>query len=441
MRAGKWSVVAIGMAMLVSGSGRAEPILLRETVKEGDCHHVVIKTSLTGNLKVAREDKTVPLPVKASNDHDFVERVLTVDKSVAKKVARYYETAQSVAQVDSDKIERSLRSDRRRIVAQRIGEGLLTYAPAGPLTQSEVEVVSEHFDTLHLMGLLSDKETELGEKWKISNAIAQSMCLFDGLISQDLEGTLESTKEGVATIRVLGTAKGIENGAMATLTVEAMLSFDSKAAKITGITWKQKDIRDQGPVSPAADVETQTTVKRESLKEEPKELSSAALIGVPSEDDPPGVVKQLSHTDPKGRYRFAYARDWHVVGQTDHHLVMRLLDRGDFVAQMTMTMWKNAGAGKHLSPDEFQKIVSASPGWAMEQVVDHGEVAGDADRWAYRITARGELDGTKVVQNFYLIANTLGEQMIVTFTMKPTNLARLGTKDLAVVNAVEIIKK
>ena len=77
----------------------------------------------------------------------------------------------------------------------------------------------------------------------------------------------------------------------------------------------------------------------------------------------------------------------------------------------------------------------------MEQVVDHGEVAGDADRWAYRITARGELDGTKVTQNFYLIANTAGDQMIVTFTMKPTNLARLGTKDLAIVNALEIIKK
>ncbi len=439
MRGGKWSVVAVGLLLLLAGLGRAESVMLKETPKEGECHRLVIKTTLTGSLKVARDTQTVPLPVKATNDHTFSERVLAIDKGLVKKVARYYDTAQSSAQVDTDKVERTIREDRRRVVAQRTGDGLLTYAPAGPFTRAEAEVVSEHFDTLHLTGLLADKEIDVGAKWKIPNGVAQSVCLFDGLISQDLEGTLESVKDGVATVRLAGTAKGIENGSLATLTVDATLSFDTKTSQITGVAWKQKDLRDQGPVSPAAEVESQTTLTRAAMTE-PKELSGAALIGVPTEDDPPGVVKQLTHADPKGRYKFAYARDWHVVGQTEHHLVMRLLDRGDFVAQMTMTMWKPAGAGKHLSPDEFQKIVSASPGWAMEQVVDHGEVAGDADRWAYRITARGELDSAKVVQNFYLIANAAGDQMIVTFTMKPANLARLATKDLAIVNAVELKK-
>ena len=441
MRVGIRSVVALGIVALASGTGLAEPVLLRETSKEGECRRVVIQTTLSGNLKVAREDKTVPVPVKASNDHDFVERVMAIDKSLVKKTARYYEIARSSAQVQSDKIERSLRPDRRRIIAQRIGEGFLAYSPAGPLTQEEREVVSEHFDTLHLTGVLSDKETQPGDKWKISNGVAQSLCLFDGLISQDLEATLESVNAGVALIRMRGTAKGIENGAMASLVVDASVEFNVSAGRITGVNWKQSDKRDQGPVSPAAELEIQTVLKRELLAAEPKELSNAALIGVPAEDDPPGVVKQLSHVDARGRYRLAYVRDWHIVGQTEHHLVMRLLDRGDFVAQMTMTMWKNAGAGKHMTPDEFQKIVSASPGWSMEQVVDHGEVPGDADRWAYRVTARGELDGAKVTQNFFLIANAAGDQMIVTFTMKPANAARLGAKDLAIVNAVEILKK
>ena len=55
----------------------------------------------------------------------------------------------------------------------------------------------------------------------------------------------------------------------------------------------------------------------------------------------------------------------------------------------------------------------------MEEVIDRGEVPTDADRWVYRITARGELEGSKVVQNFYVVATASGEQMILTFTMKP----------------------
>lgn len=441
MRLNMRIVIALSASFLAVGSSLAQQATLKESLREGDCYKVSIRTNLAGNLKVARNEKVIPIVVKASNEHDFVERVFAIDKSLIKKSVRYYETAKASAQIQNDSVDRTLRSDRRRVVAQRIGDGLLTYSPSGPMTQEELEVVSEHFDTLHLTGVLSDKESQVGDKWKIGNIPAQSLCLFDGLISQDLEATFESLNSGVALIRVKGSAKGIEKGAMVALNVEAALNFDTKIGRIVGVSWKQTDKRDQGPVSPAAEVETQTTLTRELVNQIPKELSDAALAGVPSQDDPPGVVKSLAFADSKARFRLIYSRDWHIVGQTEHYLVMRLLDRGDFVAQMTMTMWKNAGAGKHMSPEEFQKTVAEAPGWKMEKIVEQTEVPGDADRWCYRIIAQGELEGTKVTQNYYVIANMAGEQMIVTFTMKPSNASRLGTKDQAIVNAVEFLKK
>jgi hypothetical protein len=117
------------------------------------------------------------------------------------------------------------------------------------------------------------------------------------------------------------------------------------------------------------------------------------------------------------------------------------LDRGDFVAQATLTSWKNAGAGTHMTPAEFEKLISDGSGWKMEQVLERVEVPTDADRWICRITARGELDGTKVIQNFYAVASATGDQMIVTFTMKPTAAERLGTRDLAIVTAIDFPKK
>jgi hypothetical protein len=77
----------------------------------------------------------------------------------------------------------------------------------------------------------------------------------------------------------------------------------------------------------------------------------------------------------------------------------------------------------------------------MEEVVDRTEIPTDGDRWIFRVTARGELEGTKVVQHFYVVANVAGEQMICTFTMKPNTVERLGTRDTAIVNAIDFPKK
>ena len=65
-------------------------------------------------------------------------------------------------------------------------------------------------------------------------------------------------------------------------------------------------------------------------------------------------------------------------------------------------------------------------------------MATDADRWAYRVSARGVLDGTAVVQNFYVVANANGDQAILTFTLRPASAARIGTRDLELVNGTRV---
>jgi hypothetical protein len=304
-----------------------------------------------------------------------------------------------------------------------------------------LEVVSEHFDTLHLAGILPGKEVSVGDTWKTDSGVAQSICLFDGLISHTLTGKLKQVADGMAIIGIEGTAKGIENGALADLTIAAEVRFDVSKKRIVRVEWKQKDVRDQGPVTPAAEVETTTVVKREPLDAAPDELGPAAVATVPLDDEPPSQMRSLLHRDPKNRYQFLYARDWHIVGQTDHHLVMRLLDRGDFIAQATITQWQSAGAGKHMSPAEFEKLAADGTGWKGEEVLERGEVPTDTGRWIYHTTARGELEGSKVVQNFYVVADANGDQVIVTFTMRPAAAPRLGTRDLAIVNAIDAVKK
>jgi len=427
-------------SLIVSGTAPAQTYSLAESPREAECFRLTSETNLGGTLKVTRECKPVTIRISAKNEHTFAERVLAADNRVAKKALRHYSTAVSRATVDGDRVERNLPAEHRLIVAQRTGDSLQCYSPVAPLTRTEVEVVSEHFETLHLTGLLPGKDVTVGESWKIDSGVAQSVCLFDGLISHTLTAKLKDVAAGTATIGIEGGAKGIENGALAELTIAAEVQFDLEKKRIVNVIWKQKDVRDQGPVSPAAEVETTTVLKRELLAETPAELGPAAMARIPAEE-PASTAHHLLHRDPRNRFQFLYSREWHMVGQTDHHIVMRLLDRGDFVAQVTLTNWRNAGAGKHISPEDFEKLTAGGAGWKPEEVLERGEVPTDGGRWVYHVTARGELEGSKVMQNFYVAASADGDQMILTFTMRPASATRMGTRDLALVNAIEFIKK
>jgi hypothetical protein len=426
---------------VVAAPAWADGVLLTETPREGECFRITTATDVIGSLKVTRDGKPAAVKIHAKNEHAFVERVLAADKAVVRKAARFYQTAAATAAVDGDRVQRSLPAGRRLIVAQRTGDALFCYSPQGPLTRPDLEVVSEHFETLHLTGLLPGKAVAVGETWKLDSLVAQSLCLFDGLVSHDLTARLKEVAAGIAIVSIDGTAKGIEDGAIANLTIAATVRFDTATKHIVGVEWKQKDVRDQGPATPGAELETTTTLKREALNQAPAELADAVIAAIPATDDPPATMKHLLHRDPKGRYRLLHAREWHVVGQTDYHLIMRYLDRGDFVAQATITPWQSAGAGKHLSPEEFEKLTQGGANWRVEQVTDRTEVPTDPDRWAYRISARGELDGSPVVQNFYIVANANGDQIILTFTMRPAAASRIGTRDLELVNAIDFPKK
>ena len=142
-----------------------------------------------------------------------------------------------------------IRRSQKLFVAQWQDDQPLAYSPSGALFRSELELCSEHFDTLHLVALLPGKEVNVGDTWKIANASVQALCHFEGLTEQTLVGKLERVEGGKAIVSVKGTAQGIELGALVKLTIDAVCDFDLEAKRLVKVTWKQKDDRDQGPVS------------------------------------------------------------------------------------------------------------------------------------------------------------------------------------------------
>src|SRR5262245_55621915 len=428
----------VGLVLVLAAAAPAQQVTLAEPLKARDCFKVSLDMKLAGQMRFQRDGKVTPLKLTAQANHVFPERVLSVGKDGRPdRVARAYEKASAVVTLGrDDPSERTLRKERTLVVAQRDSKDVpLCYSPAGPLTLGELELAAEHFDTLALVGLLQGKAVAVGETWKVSNSVAQALCHFEGLAKHDLECKLDEADDKVARLSVRGSAEGIDLGSQVKLTVTASLRFNRAAGRIVWAEWKQKDEREQGPASPASTVEA-TTVLTRRPSPVPDSLADAALASLPAGLDVPAALTQLELSDPKGRFALVHGRDWQLVGQTDEHVVLRLMERGDFVAQVTLTPWKAAAAGKHQSPDEFRETLQDRPGWEPQRELDAGEGSAGGGRWVYRGWEQGELEGVEVVQTCFAVAAPDGRQAIVTFVMTPKQTERLAGRDLALVNGL-----
>lgn len=424
--------------LVVAGSqAHAQEYALQEDGLEGQSFRMDLSMSLKGKITVQHEGKPREEPLNAQARHDFFERVLAEKDSVAVKTARHYLKAEAVFTDGADKITNAFPADSGLIVAHRHKDQTHVFRVDKPFHQKELEL-TEHFDTLHLTGLLPAMKVKMGETWRVPIPVAQGLCDFDGLIEHNLTGKLEKVGDDLAEISVNGIAKGIDLGAEVNMLVKARLTFDLKQKRIVSVSWTQSDQREQGPVSPALSADVKVELKREAV-DAPMQLSNFALVPVPA-GAPPENRLAVNYRDKKGRFALQHARDWHLVGTQEDQVVFRLLDRGDFVAQVTVMPWKKVEAPKKtLTLAEFADLMKDAPAWEQNKVLEQTDKLGmDKGPAIFRVAAEGDLNGVNVVQYFYLLSTDKGEQMIVTFTMTPNQAAKLDARDLTLVRSIRL---
>ncbi len=306
---------------------------------------------------------------------------------------------------------------------------------------SNPELASEHFDTLALTRLLSANFDTTGETWKIPDEVVKAICQFDGLTTNGLVGKWVTSRKGGDEFSIEGKAEGTELGATVKVAVKARLFFNL-GKRIVSLTWDQEDDRGQGPASPAAELKATVTVRRELLDTEPEELNAVALAKIPSGKIPDSLL-QLHYTDPAGKYTFLAPRAWHATGQIGDHLVLRLVENGDWglPVQATILSLKPSAGGKHMTAAEFKDAIAKQPGWEPTGVAADGELPTTPGRWLYRVSAGGKQDGLAVVQSFFCLGGANGEQVVVTVVAREDRAAKIGNRDVALVNTIEFLGK
>lgn len=424
------------VGLLAANGLWAQSANLTEAALKDCCVRNELTMELTGTIKVKQNNKDVAFPHQAQARHVFLERFLDVNGSVADKVARYYLTAESVIRFNNDEpARRTLRPACSLMMAQTIKDQVVSYTAKEMLTREEMEL-TDHFNTMAVSGLLPGKEIDAGIPWKLPNHVVQALCNLTKLTDHSVEGSLVSVKGSIAHGKVVGVAQGIDIGALVSMTINAQFDYDLTQKRIVSLEWSQKDDRKQDPISPAINADVTIKLKRTPIDLPEDKLGTFALVPFPASRTPPSDVTNIRHVDEKKRFLLTYARDWHVTSPDNNlQLVMRLMEQGEFIAQVTISPWKKTDLKKIMPLEEFADLMAQTPGWVIDKVSEREEIKERAKTHhkVYRVMASGELDGIKTWQYFYLVVGTQGEQLVVTFSVTPQQVPRIGTRDLELI--------
>jgi hypothetical protein len=421
--------------ILASSISAQDKVLLQNSHKSGDGWHLALDMKLTGKIKLRDGEKVTSLDLKAGARHEFEERVLAVSTGKPISVGRYYTTAKADITLQEKPIAKSLRSDRRFQAAQLGDSGTVTYSPVGPLTDEELELTGEHFDVLAIHGVLPNKEVTVGETWEVPMTVAQALAGVDAVISAKLQCKFDKVERGYAVLTVSGEMEGINKGATLKASMAAGLVYSLEGKHFTGCTWRYRENKDQGPVSPAVEVETEISATwKHGLAL--TEVTDGKAATIPA--TPPPALLMLEFRDASGRFSFNYDRAWNVVTKTDKQTVLRLLDRGELIAQMNLTPMETAKPGEHLSLDAVEKLVHEAPGYTLDKVIEKTTVEASPGTWVGKVSTTGTASDLAMQQIAYLVAGARGDQVLLSFTVETEQATKLAGRDLSLVKTVTL---
>jgi len=217
--------------------------------------------------------------------------------------------------------------------------------------------------------------------------------------------------------------------------LKAKYRFDVKMRRITWFALLVKENRQPGAIGPGLDV-----VARLQMRIVPgaksAELTETALKGLALE--PAASLEQLSYISPEGGWRVAYDRRWVLISEKKELTVLRLADRGDYIAQCNISA-ASPGNGKPLGLSEFQDEIRTALGKNFRQFVKASQSVTEAEYSVHRVAAQGEAAGVPIDWIYYRIADKHGRHLVVLFTVEANMGHRLQENDRELIRAIRFI--
>jgi hypothetical protein len=405
----------------------------------GEVSQVEVLLEVGGELTLQdeKDKKTHHLKTSVVGTLVYDEKLGATGKAAGEtRGVRQYRRCDAVIKIDKGTTKARLRDDRR-LVALATGERQMTlFSPSGPLTQEELDLITIPACSLLVEQLLPNQPVAPGDKWQHDDDLLAALLNLDAIGHSEVSTTFKEVTTTGAQLELAGTVHGAIDGVATEIELKGRYKFDLQQNRVTWFALLVKEKRAIGHVAPGVDVTARLQMKIAPGSTCPA-LADEVLADLSLTPQPEQML--LEYTSPEGQFQFLHDRAWHVVSEAGKTAALRLVDRGELVAQCNVSALPAGPEGKRFTLAKFQEDVQQSLGNHFKQFISAAESENSAGHNTCRVVASGEVETLPIQWNYYLVADARGQQVVLAFTMETDLVERFGASDASMLATLRFI--
>jgi hypothetical protein len=439
-----WLLLAV--ALCTPKRCAAEPaanstIDLTPRVGANDLAQVTIELECGGTMQVRNDNepatapRTLPMSVSAKLVYDE-HRVAPAAGTLATRSIRYYDEAGAVIKVENGGLAPKLADDRRLVVAENPGGRLSFAAAGGLLDREELDLIDVTGDSLAIDGLLPNRAVAADATWPADPSTMAAILSMDSVAASQVENVLDKFNHDFALVRLAGVVVGTADGSATEMEVRGVYLFDCKLQRITRFNLAVKEKRSIGGATPGLDGVAKVRLNVKPLTSSAK-LVPATLTAL--ETDRRIKLDMLRLEPEKQGFRVFHDRRWIVTSKDRESTTLRRVERGDVLAQCTITSLPPKSAGRQTTLEEFERDIRFALKEKFGELVSSRQWNNSFGHHCLEVVVRGTAEEVPIEWHYYLVAPDSGNRVSVAVTIEGEMVSRLASADRSLVNAVELL--
>jgi hypothetical protein len=400
--------------------------------------HNLIRTEETADAKQSEQKLPVSVTAKLQYEERCLNALTDTTKSGTALAVRYYDQAEATIKVDDSGRTPKLPEDRKLFVVEHGIDRPILYCPNGPLSREQLDLIDVVGDAIALNRLLPPNPVAKDDTWSNSSTVMGPLLTLDSVAVCEVKSVLEDYNASFAKIRLAGTVQGTADGAATEIEVRAVYLFNRHFRRVSRLNLAIRERRSIGGATPGLDAVAKLQIQVEPLDKSAHIDDATVAKAAAAKRDPSADL--LYESGPLG-LRFEHDRNWYVTSQQRESVTFRRVDRGDLVAQCTLTALPPKSAGRQTTLEQFQKDVTYSLGKNFGEMVSSRQFQNEAGLYCYELVVRGFVQEVPVEWHYYLLSPENGDRVSAAITLEKPMVDRVGQTDRELIESLELFPR
>lgn len=406
--------------------------------RPGTTQHVALTLDVAGQVKLNGEGvQVIQVPMKMHADLGYAEKWLKLSPSLrwaGQTVRSYDKTAAEITYRSDKPIVPGLRADRQIVaVAAPAADSVELFSPLGPLRRQELDLIGVPCNTALLDDLLPGRSVTVGDHWKLTCSMLAPLLGLDTITENNVQCELNRIENGLAIVHMTGTVQGAINGVSSEMKLAVKYAFHLTRHQISWLAMALHEDRAIGHAQPGLAVDVRLQLHIQSLSEAPL-LHDSVLADLNLAVTPSALLLELDAA--AAGCRILADRRWRAMINQDDVIVMRMIDKGELVAQCNLSPLAPLAKGQQFGMVEFQADIRRVLDKSFGEVTAADESISDDKIRTLRVAVTGTVDELPIQWIYYYLNDAAGRRISCVFTLESSLAERFGAADQSLMTSL-----